>query len=420
MRLVVNNSIILTLAFFAGIAGPVKGQDVNNQNETKKSVKVVLEQTDTAQANAVKAAMQAEKQRLKTIKLGGGMTWVGDSMEVSENLRNTPKLGVYLENLDFEEAYQRHYPYNYGVLVTGVVKGGGADQAGIMEGDIIMTFDTTRVQYENHMVRLIHSKHVGDTLPITIFRDEKQIAVNVTLTGSQTAGGELTGGFTFSSGNRKVSVGYGAGGWTPMWLQQDLTDINGVLTKVGFNDIGKGGLLLQGGGGHGNVGNGWFIGGQGWGYSIDRKIGVSVYDTQVTRHMEFKMGMGGFTLDKRFALSRKVIPSLGIMVGGGSYGLKVQQTAGDYNWDSLGTGLASSSNNSIDLSRDFMVVQPRIDLLFRVLPWMSIKVQAGYVYGYSWHKGWKSNIGNDAYTINNAPDTPLEGPTASVGLWFGF
>ena len=364
--------------------------------------------------------MKAEVNKMKAIKLAEGMTWIAaDSITIAENIKNTPKLGIYLRNLDFEDAYKRHYPFNYGVLVTGVVKGSGADQAGIMEDDIIMTFDTTKVRYEDQIVRLIHSKHVGDTVPISLFRDEKPMTVNATLGGSgSSSSGETT--FTIQSGKGRASVGYGGGGYTPLWLQQDMTDLNAVVTNLGFSELGQNGILLQGGGGHGNVGNGWFMGGQGWGYTLDQKIGYDVNGTQTTRHMEFNIGVGGFTLDKRFALSNKVVPSLGILLGGGSYNLKVQQTAGNYNWDSLSTDLANSLNNSIDLSRDFLVLQPRIGVLVRVLPWMSLRAEAGYLYGYSWHKGWKSNVGNDTYRTLNSPDTPMEGVTGSVGLWFGF
>jgi len=53
---------------------------------------------------------------------------------------DTPLLGVYLADMTFQDAYEMHYDYNYGVLLSGVVPGGGAQQAGLMKGDIIMEF----------------------------------------------------------------------------------------------------------------------------------------------------------------------------------------------------------------------------------------------------------------------------------------
>ena len=60
-------------------------------------------------------------------------------LKVQEELKahkERPKLGLYLEDMDFEEAYEMHYTENYGVLIEGVVRGGSSDRAGLREGDI--------------------------------------------------------------------------------------------------------------------------------------------------------------------------------------------------------------------------------------------------------------------------------------------
>jgi len=83
-----------------------------------------------------------------------------------------PKLGVYLSDMDFEDAYKMRYPHAHGVLVNGTVNNGAADKAGIIEDDIIMFFDGSKVRYEDHLVRLIRSKNYGDQVNVVFWRDE--------------------------------------------------------------------------------------------------------------------------------------------------------------------------------------------------------------------------------------------------------
>ncbi|MBC8525683.1 MAG: PDZ domain-containing protein, partial [Candidatus Cloacimonetes bacterium] len=86
---------------------------------------------------------------------------VAEKMREKQTDTETPFMGVYLDDLDFEDAYEMHYDYNYGVLLDGVVKGGPADKAGLMEEDIIMEFDGVKARYEDRLRSLIKSKHVG-------------------------------------------------------------------------------------------------------------------------------------------------------------------------------------------------------------------------------------------------------------------
>ena len=427
MKRYLKISTLFAVAFFTGIPWTAKGQEapVNPNSE------LIIQHVQTAAANveAAAARVEAERARLEEEKsaLKHNAVWItssGDSMTIDATLRSKPKLGVYLSNLDFKDAYEQHYPHNYGVMVSGVVKGGASETAGIVEGDIIMTFDSVKVLYDDQLVRLIQSKKIGDAVPITIFRNEGEQNLTVTLSPSSSSGGTIEGSFTFDTGKESKSVGYGGGGWTPTWMQLDLSDVNGLLTDLNFDSIGSKGILLQGGGGHGNVGNGWFLGGQGIGYTLNDNVGMWAHNgadsTYVTRQLNLNLGIGGVTLDKRFALSKKLIPSLGIMLGGGSYNLKITQTDGAYNWSTVNQDFESTANSAIEISRDYILVQPRVGLLIRVLPWMSIRAEGGYAYGYSWYKGWKATVGDNKYTVKNSPDTDLQGATASLGVWFGF
>ena len=181
---------------------------------------------------------------------------------------NTPKMGVFLADLDFKDIYELHYDYNYGVYLTGVTTNGPSDKAGLMEGDIIMEFDGKKIRFEDHLVRMIQSRKIGDEVKIKFFRDEQIYETNLVLNTLDKKGDDLD----LSPGlkkKKKIYVGHGGGGWVPVWFMPDVTEINSMLSDLGFKEetFSEDGFLLQGGAGKGFVGKGWFIGGIGAGYS---------------------------------------------------------------------------------------------------------------------------------------------------------
>ena len=106
---------------------------------------------------------------------------VAEKMREKQVTTETPVMGVYLDDLNFEDAYEMHYDYNYGVLLDGVVKGGPADKAGLMENDIIMEFDGVKARYEDRLRSLIKSKNVGNSVKVKYFRDEKIMTTTLIL-----------------------------------------------------------------------------------------------------------------------------------------------------------------------------------------------------------------------------------------------
>ena len=170
-------------------------------------------------------------------------------------------------------------------------------------------------------------------------------------------------------------------------------------------------MPLFGGYGTGNVGNGWFIGGGGYGYEKIQKKSVD----GGTRRYEFLVGFGGMTVNKKIALTKNVIVDLGLLVGGGEASLELRQTDGDYSWDD------DFDNNpnyySLKYRKAFMAYRPSAGLLVRILPWMGIHGSVGYLGSYSFNEDWK----DDYFEYTVAGDSPkvLDGLSYSLGVWFG-
>jgi 2-alkenal reductase len=68
----------------------------------------------------------------------------------------------------------------YGVVVTRVDAGTPAAQAGMREGDVILAFDGQKLD-QDALTALLLKRKAGDTVTLTILRDNKQIDLKVTL-----------------------------------------------------------------------------------------------------------------------------------------------------------------------------------------------------------------------------------------------
>ena len=342
---------------------------------------------------------------------------------VGRTTEDAPKMGIFLSDMDFEDAYKMHYPYCYGVYVTGVTHDGPAQKAGITKGDIIMEFDGRQAKFESNLIKLIRGKNIGDVVKVKIYRDEEIFVADLTMATLESKDTDVIITKNGLKKKKKLSVGYGGGGWLPVWFVDDneFEDINHVLEAYGFSGLNEEGILMQGGGGNGNMGKGWFIGGMGAGYSIDKKKGYTTEEgTSVTRRMLYSNAYGGVTLDKRFAITKSMVASLGFMLGWGGHNIQISQTDGDYDWLSLNDDMDSSSNNSLELEKNYIMFQPKATVMYRLIDWLSIRAEGGFMLSHSYTNGWDAISCEDNFEIANSPETPYQGYTISIGPWFGF
>jgi len=200
-------------------------------------------------------------------------------------------------------------------------------------------------------------------------------------------------------------------------------DVNHVIANVkdslgsDFKNISSKGLFLNGGGGKGNVGKGYFIGGMGAGYSIEKKYSKA----DSTHKMNYAVSFAGVTLDKRFHIANHMTGSLGFLLGGGQQTVKITRQKfvypNGYDWDSISS--VNLVKNQVNLNRKYIVFQPKAEFLYNLLSWLAIRGEVGYMMGYSSKDGWEVTNNSDAQ-VKNSPNTSFDGLTFSVGPWFGF
>lgn len=92
---------------------------------------------------------------------------------------NRPYLGVQYRMIPRQTAILNEIPE--GAYVQDAVKGSPAEKAGLQAEDIIAKVDGTKLDDKNDLAKAIAKKKVGDTVTLTVWRNEKEQDIKVTL-----------------------------------------------------------------------------------------------------------------------------------------------------------------------------------------------------------------------------------------------
>ncbi len=90
-----------------------------------------------------------------------------------------PTLGLQLETIS--RFYQHFYRLPAGLLVSRVSDGSAAEQAGIQEGDILLTIDGEAVTGSDSLNAILFSHNVGDTVSVTVYRGGETLTAQFAL-----------------------------------------------------------------------------------------------------------------------------------------------------------------------------------------------------------------------------------------------
>ncbi len=90
-------------------------------------------------------------------------------------------IGIEQQTSVSKEALEEYYGSSTGIYVASVSKGGGADRAGLQEGDVILTVNGTKVGTMNKMYSLLVNYRSGDLIHITFLRNGQTHEADVEL-----------------------------------------------------------------------------------------------------------------------------------------------------------------------------------------------------------------------------------------------
>ena len=353
-------------------------------------------------------------EKLPLLKNEKDFHWIYNMDNSQDHSSTTPFMGITASDLTFQEAYEMHYPYNFGVELTSVITGTNANRAGLMAGDIVMKFDGIQVRGENHLTKLIRSKNIGDTVEIVYFRNEEERVTNLTFAPKQEEVKKKKNPQKHSKFHKtgKLSPGFGGGGPYVKFIDFDYEEINNYIESFGFAKIQPERTVYFGGGGMGNIGKGWFLGGNGYGFLHNESIDTG----EGKRHLTIENGFGGVALTKKIPVfTERLVMDFGLMFGGGIITLEIGENNG-FSWNPN-----EIHGKYQKYHKNYFAGEATVGLMWRVKNWFGFHGQFGKMETFTLNDHWTENTyKTDTYTVDeDAPEIP-SGLTYTAGIWFGF
>jgi uncharacterized protein YndB with AHSA1/START domain len=104
-------------------------------------------------------------------------------LETGPDLRITrrPMLGIYLSDFNPEIAEKLHIPVKEGVRIDGTLDGLGAQKAGLLPNDVIVSMDGHPVGGFNGIAPIVQKHEAGDTLSVDFYRGQEKHSVQMVL-----------------------------------------------------------------------------------------------------------------------------------------------------------------------------------------------------------------------------------------------
>ena len=143
-------------------------------------------------------------------------------------------IGIKIQPLTPELAQSYGLKRPSGALVAEVVPGGPAAEARVQEGDVVLSFDGKEVKAANDLPLYASSGGVGKKVPLKLWRDGKEVTVQVKLTAFPDSDAALGGE---AQGQEAGNLGLTVTDLTPGLRQQlGVDDAAGAVVKeVGEN-----------------------------------------------------------------------------------------------------------------------------------------------------------------------------------------
>ena len=88
-------------------------------------------------------------------------------------------LGVVIDNLNDDLRNYFGVKERVGVIIIKVYKDSPAEEGGLKEGDLILTFNKESVKTTRDLVRMVSTSDVGKSIPLEILRGGKEMTINI-------------------------------------------------------------------------------------------------------------------------------------------------------------------------------------------------------------------------------------------------
>src|SRR6266404_4167957 len=101
-------------------------------------------------------------------------------------------IGIAMEPLSPELAQTLGLGGTQGAVVFSTIAGSPASQAGLQQGDVILTYNKTPVEDYRHVQRLVAETGVGRTITLEVLRKKQKVQISLTITAVPDSGPRRT------------------------------------------------------------------------------------------------------------------------------------------------------------------------------------------------------------------------------------
>lgn len=92
-----------------------------------------------------------------------------------------PFMGINYQAISPNIAAMYNLPVKWGIYVQAIADGSPASDAGLKKGDIIASLNGTQLDEAHQYLNMLYNYKPGDTVTLGIYRDGKQLDLNITL-----------------------------------------------------------------------------------------------------------------------------------------------------------------------------------------------------------------------------------------------
>ena len=363
-----------------------------------------------------------KKEYVKNIK--GSLNEMNEWAPMDLKFPYHENLGIKYDDINNKDLFDNKYNNDFGVRVWKIYDDSPSYDAGLLKGDILMFFNGDTILNEDHLENMIENLQYVDKLPITYFRNGEIKEVILDLDYEYYEEDDFDDDFSinFKKKNKKHRLGIFGMYWSPSFIFNEYKAANDLLSDLQFQNSQIDQLWQNEFGFKFYVGKSMFLGMVWSDAEADGSTKLTLAETgqNITRKMNFKQDIWGFTFDKRYRPYKKIILSSGFFLGSGKSVLTLHQQNGATPWNKLWTDDKLSNNDYLKIKKNELVFEPRVSMMYRMFGPVWLRLETGYMLGYS-NKHWQDITTEDDYVISNAPTESLfQGFTFTIAPWIGF
>jgi S1-C subfamily serine protease len=115
------------------------------------------------------------------VVIPAGIAWSTAATVLEHGRLKRGYLGLAGQRVELPEAQRRADGVDHALLVIGVTSGGPAAQAGVLVGDLLLTFDGEPVNSPEQLLGRLLGDRVGRAAPLTVLRGNATVELTVTV-----------------------------------------------------------------------------------------------------------------------------------------------------------------------------------------------------------------------------------------------